>query len=529
MPVSQRPRKRSIDRRVVAELIERRTLLSGTPAPLAAAFAQGLATESVDAALSLSPNVPTTVEASTQITAVVSNSQPVQLSCTNATSTAVVDGAVTATTFVANSLDPTADTSAYVTLAPGTHTVTFTILAAASAEGITPQTDSNGNVTGYAGPYVTAAGDVAGSTFISALPFAITNSNHLAFLTQPGNVAVNTPFSPVVKVAVEDANNNIITTDNDTSISLFPSDFNPQELSGPSVVTVVNGVATFTNLAFNTPEDTFLYADTQGVIFITTVNAPIPSVGGLSTESILVHTTNGGGGSGTGMAPVISSNTVPSAVVAGTKLHSTLKLKLTNSGSTLEKGFTVDVYASADTTLDTSIDPLVTSVTSHAKVKAGRSVGLNVAIAKLPAGLSTGSYYLIVETVDSADNTDSIATPSPLSIAAPVVSLTPAFAAPVTVARNGTASVSLIVTNRGNVSPTGSGDIQLFASNGSSVTGATLLLNKSMPLPLNPGKSKTIALHLTKEQVRTIQGLGDLVVEVTDPLGNSATAFTGLA
>jgi len=511
--------------------MERRTLLSGTPVPLATAFAEGQAGESRFAALSLSPNVPTTVEASTQITAIVSNSLPVQLSCTDATSTAVVDGTVMATTFVPNPFDdPTGDTSAYVTLATGTHTVTFTILAAASAEAITQQTDSSGNVTGNTGPFVTAAGDLAGSIFTSALPFEITNSNHIAFLTQPGNVPVNTPFSPAVQVAVEDANNNIITSDNDTSISLFPDDYNPLELSGTSVATVVNGVATFTNLAFNTPEDSFLYADTQGVIFITGVNFPMASVGGLSAESRLVKTgAGGGGGSGAGMVPVINSTTVPSAVVAGTKLHSTLKLNLTNSGSTLEKGFTVNVYASADPTLDTSVDPLVTSVKSHATVRGGKSVRLNVSITKLPGNLSAGNYYLIVETVDSAGNTNSVATPSLVNVAAPVVSLTPVYSAAVTVARNGTATVSLTVTNQGNVPPIGTSEIQLFASTSPGVTGATPLLSKRVASPLKPGKSKMIKLQLTKAMVQTIQSVGTLVAEVTDPLGDSQTAVTVLA
>src|SRR6202044_1307384 len=131
------------------------------------------------------------------------------------------------------------------------------------------QTDSNGDVIGNTGPYVTAAGDLAGSTFISELPFAISNTNHLAFLTQPENQPLKTPFSPVVQVAIEDANNNIITADNATSFSIFPADSNPQDLSGTNGATVVNGVATFTNLAFAVPEGSYLIADTQGVIFIT--------------------------------------------------------------------------------------------------------------------------------------------------------------------------------------------------------------------------------------------------------------------
>ena len=82
--------------------------------------------------------------------------------------------------------------------------------------------------------------------------------------------------------------------------------------------------------------------------------------------------TNGGGGGGGGdtggtggvLTPTITKDTVPAAVVGGATLHGAdLTVDVTNSGDGADKGFILNVYASTDTTLDTSTDQVVTRVT----------------------------------------------------------------------------------------------------------------------------------------------------------------------
>ena len=61
-------------------------------------------------------------------------------------------------------------------------------------------------------------------------------------------------MTPAVKVAVEDANGNIETSDNATQVSLAIGT-NPASgtLSGGAAVTVVSGIATFSTVSINTP------------------------------------------------------------------------------------------------------------------------------------------------------------------------------------------------------------------------------------------------------------------------------------
>jgi outer membrane protein assembly factor BamB len=76
----------------------------------------------------------------------------------------------------------------------------------------------------------------------------------LAFVQGPTNTATGAPVTPAVKVAVEDANGNIETSDNATQVSLAIGT-NPAggTLSGGSAVTVASGIATFSGLSIDTP------------------------------------------------------------------------------------------------------------------------------------------------------------------------------------------------------------------------------------------------------------------------------------
>ena len=75
----------------------------------------------------------------------------------------------------------------------------------------------------------------------------------LAFVQGPSNTAAGTAMTPAVRVAVEDANGNIETSDNATQVSLAIGT-NPAggTLSGGSAVTVASGIATFSGLSINT-------------------------------------------------------------------------------------------------------------------------------------------------------------------------------------------------------------------------------------------------------------------------------------
>ena len=71
---------------------------------------------------------------------------------------------------------------------------------------------------------------------------------HLVFTTQPSNGTAGQTLASVA-VTVEDAANNVMTTDNSTQVTLSLSS---NTLNGTLTQTAVNGVATFSNLSINT-------------------------------------------------------------------------------------------------------------------------------------------------------------------------------------------------------------------------------------------------------------------------------------
>jgi outer membrane protein assembly factor BamB len=75
----------------------------------------------------------------------------------------------------------------------------------------------------------------------------------LAFVQGPSDTTAGAAVTPAVKVAVEDANGNVETSDNATQVSLAIAT-NPAggTLSGGSAVTVASGIATFSGLSIDT-------------------------------------------------------------------------------------------------------------------------------------------------------------------------------------------------------------------------------------------------------------------------------------
>ncbi len=95
-------------------------------------------------------------------------------------------------------------------------------------------------------------GDMAGNLYALTVN-QIGPPAKLAFVQGPSNAAAGAVITPAVKVAVEDANGNIETSNNTTQVSLAIGT-NPAggTLSGGSAVTVASGIATFSGLSINT-------------------------------------------------------------------------------------------------------------------------------------------------------------------------------------------------------------------------------------------------------------------------------------
>ncbi len=224
-----------------------------------------------------------------------------------------------------------------------------------------------------------------------------------------------------------------------------------------------------------------------------------------------------------GINPAIIADTVPSQILVGAKLHSAISLTLTNSLPTTETGYTVNIYASTTPTLDTTVDPLVTSVSRPAsRIGPLKTVPLKVNVTSLPSTLATNTpYYLIAETVDATGNTGSIATNTTINLAPANISFTETVAStfpPQLVSGTkikGSVKVGLI--NGGNIPAKGTTTINLTASTTPGVVGTSIV---SVQKKVNIGIGRT---GFVTVPISTLPVLPDgtyfIVAQVTDPNG----------
>jgi hypothetical protein len=103
--------------------------------------------------------------------------------------------------------------------------------------------------TGYT---LTATSTPTGLTGTSnAFNITAGTATHIAFVVQPSNVAAGNPITPTVRVAIEDANGNVVTTAS-TSVTLRKTTCNSVVADGGGPIAAVNGVASFPALTLNT-------------------------------------------------------------------------------------------------------------------------------------------------------------------------------------------------------------------------------------------------------------------------------------
>jgi hypothetical protein len=121
-----------------------------------------------------------------------------------------------------------------------------------------------------AGSGYTLAASSSGLASLTSGGFAIAPAaaDHLVFLRQPSSTAAGQTISPAVVVEVVDQFGNVLTSDNTDTVTLSIG-VNPNggTLSGTLTVTVVNGVATFSDLSIDQVGDGYtLHASVGGTL-----------------------------------------------------------------------------------------------------------------------------------------------------------------------------------------------------------------------------------------------------------------------
>jgi hypothetical protein len=252
---------------------------------------------------------------------------------------------------------------------------------------------------------------------------------------------------------------------------------------------------------------------------------------GASPSNALGETVEPGGGIPTGptiLTPTVTKETIPGSVPADTKLTNTsVSVKLTNSTDTNAKGpVTINVYAAPSTTLDTSVDTLLTHLSKSESLKVQKSATLSIPIKSLPSNLVGGTYHLIVQTVDSA-GTASAASTGTFSVAAPFISLSEhvvSLKLPATItsgAKLKGSSVALTVLNSGNITDDGF-TIDLSASQDADQAASTFLVVKKAT-KIAPRKSVRVMISLKTLPALTA-GSYFLVAQTTDSNGGTSLA-----
>jgi hypothetical protein len=145
-----------------------------------------------------------------------------------------------------------------------------------------------------------------------------------------------------------------------------------------------------------------------------------------------------------------------------------------------------------------------------------------------------GPFYLIVETVDSASNTESAATSSTTTVAPPFVSLsetlTDTLPASLVSGMTAKGTVTVTITNNGNVASKGATPIDVTASETSGVLGTTIT-TLSKTLNILPGKSTKVVVPI-KSTPALADGSYFIVEQTTDPfaggtsIASSSSAIT---
>lgn len=384
--------------------------------------------------------------------------------------------------------------------------------------------DSSGDLFG------TSNGTNAGDTSsIFELSTAAMPPTQLAFATTPLGTVAGNVLSPAVTVVVEDAQGYVVSTDDSVvtvSIATGPAG---STLGGTVSLAAVNGAAVFSNLTLSLPGTNYSLMATDGALtpassLIFTVSSSVAGGGGGDGGGGGGGGDGGGGGGGvvassSGMTPAILKATVPAAVIGGVKLHGAIKVKLTNTTAAVERGFTVKVYAAPGAVLEPSADTLMETLVRGTVVKKGKMTSLSIPITSLPASLPTGSYYLIVETVDAAGNIQWAAVGSPIAVAAPFVSLAETLKSTLPVALvSGTrakGTISLSITNNGNVLSRGLTPIEVTLSTIPGVAG-TPIAGLTKRLDILAGKSARVTVSI-RSTPALASGSYFIVVELTDP------------
>ena len=197
-----------------------------------------------------------------------------------------------------------------ITMAIGNNPASGTLSGTVSVTAVNGLATFSNLSINNAGTGYTLMATSTGLTAATSSAFNVTfgTASKLAFTVQPTNVAGGSVITPAVKVSVEDAAGNVVTSDNTDSITLAIGT-NPAAgtLGGTVTITAVSGVASFSTLTINNSGAG--YTLTAAATGFTTVTSSAFNVTGSCTSNCTIS----GNVSGPTIAGVAMALTGPSS------------------------------------------------------------------------------------------------------------------------------------------------------------------------------------------------------------------------
>ncbi len=198
-----------------------------------------------------------------------------------------------------------------------------------------------------------------------------------------------------------------------------------------------------------------------------------------------------------GLVPLVTKTTLPAAIVEGNATHGTVTITLNNQTSSEILADNITVFASSNGEID-GATPLVSDISKHGiPILAGKTKVLTLTV-KSTAGLSDGTYSLLVQVSSSLDQDSNSVTGPTVSVAAPFVDLSAVGSTgivkpnPVTIGKAVTLTITL--ENSGNIPTSGAASVEIGLSTDGQ-TESTSIETTAASIRIRPGKSGVVHLH----------------------------------
>ncbi len=197
--------------------------------------------------------------------------------------------------------------------------------------------------------------------------------------------------------------------------------------------------------------------------------------------------------------PIFGKVTLPTAVVSGANFKASLPVGFTNNGSKQDGIFSVTLFANTTSRLDGNQVQIAAPVLKHFTLLTNRHGAFPLKLSSLPSSLPSGTYHIIAQIKDANGLFNEVATTQTITTAAPFVTLaaTTTGVLPAAIAAGKSGSITISVTNNGNIDATGPLSVSVAPSidQVTAVTGVTVATLSKPTATIKVGKTVKYTLH----------------------------------